>query len=26
MIYPIPEAELDANEALSDADQNEGYN
>ena len=26
MIYPIPEAELDANDALSDADQNEGYN
>jgi len=26
MIYPIPEAELDANDAMSDADQNEGYN
>ena len=26
MIFPIPEAELDSNETLSDADQNEGYN
>lgn len=26
MIYPIPEAEIDANEAIADTDQNEGYN